>query len=398
MPLYCASATTRGRWSTKYGRRSTRASRYTRAARGSYTRSSMFRCPLISWRNARLSRRPSGHEIWNANGRSGLSAASATATDRPRLGIGLTNSTTSRLVATSHRPRSISDGTQDEGTPSARTPRWSTSLLVTVRSGRSSAIGMCSSVAASLTYSTAGIPARWSHARMDLHALRCTLLTTTTPGRNERWTAGSTRSGAALVQRSTPWLCVEEPGSVTATRRAARQARAGSAASVPTSPVRAGTTSPVRGLVRRCARMPTSCPRAASAFASSCVLAADPPVVVPETKSMRTGQDPIGRPVARQTALEASAVSTKRRLRQVERGRGRRRDWTRVDGRIAAVDDIIDSKRAAGRRKDEHARPYLESLREEVARKRAEGGSYLRVRKTSHKFRQCDVARPGARS
>ena len=34
--------------------------------------------------------------------------------------------------------------------------------------------------------------------------------------------------------------------------------------------------------------------------------------------------------------------------------------------RIAALDDIIDSKRAAGRAKDEHALPYLESLRDEV--------------------------------
>jgi len=34
--------------------------------------------------------------------------------------------------------------------------------------------------------------------------------------------------------------------------------------------------------------------------------------------------------------------------------------------RIAALDDIIESKRAAGRPKDEHALPYLESLRAEV--------------------------------
>jgi hypothetical protein len=34
--------------------------------------------------------------------------------------------------------------------------------------------------------------------------------------------------------------------------------------------------------------------------------------------------------------------------------------------RIAALDDIIDSKRAAGRAKDERALPYLESLREEI--------------------------------
>ncbi len=35
--------------------------------------------------------------------------------------------------------------------------------------------------------------------------------------------------------------------------------------------------------------------------------------------------------------------------------------------RIAALDDIIDSKRAAGRPKDEQALPYLESLRDEIA-------------------------------
>ena len=37
--------------------------------------------------------------------------------------------------------------------------------------------------------------------------------------------------------------------------------------------------------------------------------------------------------------------------------------------RIAALDDIIDSKRAAGRAKDEHALPYLESLRDEIQRR-----------------------------
>jgi hypothetical protein len=36
--------------------------------------------------------------------------------------------------------------------------------------------------------------------------------------------------------------------------------------------------------------------------------------------------------------------------------------------RIAGLDDIIDSKRAAGRAKDERALPYLESLRDEIRR------------------------------
>jgi hypothetical protein len=35
--------------------------------------------------------------------------------------------------------------------------------------------------------------------------------------------------------------------------------------------------------------------------------------------------------------------------------------------RIAALDDIIESKRSAGRAKDLHALPYLESLRDEIA-------------------------------
>jgi hypothetical protein len=37
--------------------------------------------------------------------------------------------------------------------------------------------------------------------------------------------------------------------------------------------------------------------------------------------------------------------------------------------RIAALHDIINSKRAAGRPKDQHALPYLESLRDEIARR-----------------------------
>jgi predicted nucleotidyltransferase len=40
--------------------------------------------------------------------------------------------------------------------------------------------------------------------------------------------------------------------------------------------------------------------------------------------------------------------------------------------RIARLQDIIDSKRAAGRPKDEHALPYLESLRDELERRREE--------------------------
>jgi hypothetical protein len=38
--------------------------------------------------------------------------------------------------------------------------------------------------------------------------------------------------------------------------------------------------------------------------------------------------------------------------------------------RVAALDDIIDSKRAAGRAKDEHALPYLESLLDEIEHER----------------------------
>jgi hypothetical protein len=35
---------------------------------------------------------------------------------------------------------------------------------------------------------------------------------------------------------------------------------------------------------------------------------------------------------------------------------------------VAALDDVIDSKRAANRSKDQMALPYLESLRDELAR------------------------------
>jgi hypothetical protein len=41
--------------------------------------------------------------------------------------------------------------------------------------------------------------------------------------------------------------------------------------------------------------------------------------------------------------------------------------------RIAALVDIIDSKRAAGRPKDVYALPYLESLRDEIAIRRDQG-------------------------
>ena len=37
--------------------------------------------------------------------------------------------------------------------------------------------------------------------------------------------------------------------------------------------------------------------------------------------------------------------------------------------RIASLDDIIDSKRAANRPKDQMALPYLESLRDELGRR-----------------------------
>jgi len=36
--------------------------------------------------------------------------------------------------------------------------------------------------------------------------------------------------------------------------------------------------------------------------------------------------------------------------------------------RVAALDDVIESKRAAGRTKDQQALPYLESLRDEIGR------------------------------
>jgi hypothetical protein len=37
--------------------------------------------------------------------------------------------------------------------------------------------------------------------------------------------------------------------------------------------------------------------------------------------------------------------------------------------RIASLDDIIDSKRAANRPKDQMALPYLESLRDELRKR-----------------------------
>lgn len=43
--------------------------------------------------------------------------------------------------------------------------------------------------------------------------------------------------------------------------------------------------------------------------------------------------------------------------------------------RVAALDDIIDSKRASGRVKDEGSLPYLESLRDEILRNRADPGT-----------------------
>ena len=43
--------------------------------------------------------------------------------------------------------------------------------------------------------------------------------------------------------------------------------------------------------------------------------------------------------------------------------------------RIGGLDDIIDSKRAAARPKDQHALPYLESLRDEIAGQREGPGA-----------------------
>ena len=40
--------------------------------------------------------------------------------------------------------------------------------------------------------------------------------------------------------------------------------------------------------------------------------------------------------------------------------------------RVASLDAVIDSKRSAGRLKDERALPYLESLRDELGRGRDE--------------------------
>lgn len=56
--------------------------------------------------------------------------------------------------------------------------------------------------------------------------------------------------------------------------------------------------------------------------------------------------------------------------RGVDRGAIRERLVEIADGlviRVASLDAVIESKRAAGRPKDERALPHLESLRDELA-------------------------------